>query len=59
MMLFLDTGIRLDELVNLETFPVDFAVGEMTVSAKVTRSALSLSGCRQRRPCLITPPKSG
>jgi site-specific recombinase XerD len=34
MMLFLDTGIRLDELVNLRLSRVDFAVGEMTIFGK-------------------------
>jgi site-specific recombinase XerD len=34
MMLFLDTGIRLDELVNLRLRRVDFAVGEMTILGK-------------------------
>ncbi len=34
MMLFLDTGIRLDELVNLRLSRVDFAIGEMTIFGK-------------------------
>jgi site-specific recombinase XerD len=34
VMLFLDTGIRLDELVNLRLSKVDFAIGEMTVFGK-------------------------
>ena len=34
MMLFLDTGIRLDELVNLRLSKIDFAVGEMTILGK-------------------------
>ena len=34
IMLFLDTGIRLDELVNLKISKIDFAVGEMTVFGK-------------------------
>jgi len=34
LMLFLDTGIRLDELVNLRLSRVDFAIGEMTIMGK-------------------------
>lgn len=34
MMLFFDTGIRLDELVNLKLSRVDFAIGEMTITGK-------------------------
>jgi site-specific recombinase XerD len=34
MMLLLDTGIRLDELVNLRISRVDFAIGEMTILGK-------------------------
>lgn len=34
MMLFMDTGIRLDELVNLRLSQVDFAIGEMTIFGK-------------------------
>jgi integrase/recombinase XerD len=34
MMLFLDTGIRLDELVNLKLTRIDFAIGEMTILGK-------------------------
>jgi site-specific recombinase XerD len=34
MMLFLDTGIRLDELVNLKLSKIDFAVGEMAIFGK-------------------------
>jgi site-specific recombinase XerD len=34
MMLFLDTGIRLDELVNLRLSRIDFPLGEMTVIGK-------------------------
>lgn len=34
LILFLDTGIRLDELVNLRLSKVDFAIGEMTVFGK-------------------------
>jgi integrase/recombinase XerD len=34
LMLFLDTGIRLDELVNLKLSKIDFAVGEMAVFGK-------------------------
>jgi site-specific recombinase XerD len=34
MMLFFDTGIRLDELVNLRLSRIDFAVGEMTILGK-------------------------
>lgn len=34
MMLFFDTGIRLDELVNLRLSRVDFAIGEMTITGK-------------------------
>jgi site-specific recombinase XerD len=34
IMLFLDTGIRLDELVNLKISKIDFAIGEMTVFGK-------------------------
>lgn len=33
-MQFLDTGIRLDELVNLKLSKIDFAIGEMTVFGK-------------------------
>jgi integrase/recombinase XerC len=34
MMLFLDTGIRLDELVNLKLSSIDFSLGEMTILGK-------------------------
>jgi site-specific recombinase XerD len=34
LMLFLDTGIRLDELVNLKLSKIDFTVGEMAVFGK-------------------------
>ena len=34
MMLFFDTGVRLDELVNLKLSRVDFTIGEMTISGK-------------------------
>jgi len=34
MMLFLDTGIRLSELVNLQVSKIDFATGEMTIFGK-------------------------
>ena len=34
MMLFFDTGIRLDELVNLKLSRVDFTIGEMTITGK-------------------------
>jgi site-specific recombinase XerD len=34
LMLFLDTGIRLDELVNLKLSKIDFAIGEMAVFGK-------------------------
>jgi integrase/recombinase XerD len=34
MMLFFDTGIRLDELVNLRLSRVDFTIGEMTIIGK-------------------------
>ncbi|HWQ04624.1 MAG TPA: tyrosine-type recombinase/integrase [Longilinea sp.] len=34
VMLFLDTGIRLDELVNLRISKVDFAIGEMMIFGK-------------------------
>jgi site-specific recombinase XerD len=34
VMMFLDTGVRLDELVNLKLSKIDFAIGEMTVFGK-------------------------
>jgi site-specific recombinase XerD len=34
LMLFLDTGIRLDELVNLRLSRIDFPLGEMTILGK-------------------------
>ena len=34
IMVFLDTGIRLDELVNIRLSRVDFAIGEMTIFGK-------------------------
>ena len=34
LMLFLDTGIRLDELVNLKLSKIDFGIGEMAVFGK-------------------------
>lgn len=34
VMLFLDTGIRLDELVNLRLSKIDFAMGEMSIFGK-------------------------
>jgi site-specific recombinase XerC len=34
VMLFFDSGIRLDELVNLKLSKIDFVLGEMTVFRK-------------------------
>ncbi len=34
MMLFLDTGLRLSELMNLKQSKIDFALGEMTILGK-------------------------
>ena len=48
LMLFLDTGIRLDELVNLKLSKIDFAIGEMTVFGK---------GRKERKVPIVTQAK--
>jgi integrase/recombinase XerD len=40
MMLFLDTGIRLDELVCLKISKIDFAVGEMLIFGKGSKEGI-------------------
>ena len=49
MMLFLDTGIRLDELVNLRLSRVDFAVGEMTILGKGSKERKVPIGTQAKR----------
>jgi integrase/recombinase XerD len=49
MMLFLDTGIRLDELVNVRLSRVDFAVGEMTVVGKGNKERIVPIGLQAKR----------
>jgi site-specific recombinase XerD len=52
MMLFLDTGIRLDELVNLKLSRVDFAVGEMTVLGKGNKERIVPIGLQAKKALL-------
>jgi integrase/recombinase XerD len=48
-MLFLDTGIRLDELVNLKISRIDFAVGEMTVFGKGSKERIVPIGLQVKK----------
>jgi integrase/recombinase XerD len=49
MVLFLDTGIRLDELVNLRLSRVDFAIGEMTVLGKGNKERIVPIGLKAKK----------
>jgi site-specific recombinase XerD len=52
MMLFLDTGIRLDELVNLKLSRIDFAVGEMTIFGKGSKERKVPLGLQAKKALL-------
>jgi site-specific recombinase XerD len=52
LMLFLDTGIRLDELVNLKLSKVDFVMGEMTVFGKGSKERKVPIGTQAKRALL-------
>jgi site-specific recombinase XerD len=52
IMLFLDTGIRLDELVNLKLSRVDFAIGEMTVFGKGGKERIVPIGLKAKKALL-------
>ena len=49
VMLFLDTGIRLDELVTLKLSKVDFAIGEMTVFGKGSKERKVPIGTKSKK----------
>lgn len=52
MMLFLDTGIRLDELVNLTLPKIDFAIGEMTIFGKGSKERKVPLGLQAKKALL-------
>jgi site-specific recombinase XerD len=52
MMLFLDTGIRLDELVNLKLSRIDFTIGEMTIFGKGGKERKVPIGLQAKRALL-------
>ena len=52
LMLFLDTGIRLDELVNLKLSRIDFAVGEMTIFGKGSKERRVPLGLQAKKALL-------
>ena len=49
MMLFLDTGLRLSELVNLRLSKIDFAIGEMTILGKGNKERKVPVGSQTKR----------
>jgi site-specific recombinase XerD len=49
LMLFLDCGIRLSELVNLKLSKIDFAIGEMTVFGKGSKERKVPIGTQAKR----------
>jgi site-specific recombinase XerD len=51
-MLFLDTGIRLDELVNLKLSRIDFAIGEMTILGKGSKERKVPLGLQAKKALL-------
>ncbi len=52
MMLFMDTGIRLDELVNLRLSRVDFVIGEMTIFGKGSKERKVPIGTQAKKALL-------
>jgi site-specific recombinase XerD len=52
MMLFLDTGMRLDELVNLKISRIDFTIGEMTIFGKGSKERKVPVGSRAKKALL-------
>jgi len=52
MMLFLDTGLRLDELVNLRLSRIDFPLGEMTVTGKGSKERKVPVGSQAKKALL-------
>jgi site-specific recombinase XerD len=52
LMLFLDTWIRLDELVNLRLSRVDFSIGEMTVVGKGNKERIVPIGLQAKKALL-------
>jgi site-specific recombinase XerD len=52
MMLFLDTGIRLDELVNLKLSRIDFTSGEMTILGKGSKERKVPFGSQAKKALL-------
>ena len=52
VMIFLDTGIRLDELVNLKISKVDFALGEMSVFGKGSKERKVPIGTQAKKALL-------
>jgi site-specific recombinase XerD len=49
LMLFLDTGITLDELVSLKLSRIDFAIGEMTVLGKGNKERIVPIGLQAKK----------
>lgn len=49
MMLFFDTGIRLDELVTIKLSRIDFTVGEMTIFGKGSKERLVPIGLQAKK----------
>jgi integrase/recombinase XerD len=49
MMMFLDTGIRLDELTGLKISRIDFAIGEMTVFGKGSKERMVPIGLQAKK----------
>jgi site-specific recombinase XerD len=52
LMLFLDTGIRLNELTNLRLSSIDFAVGEMTIFGKGSKERKVPIGLQAKKALL-------
>jgi site-specific recombinase XerD len=52
MMLFLDTGIRLSELVYLKLSSIDFAIGEMTIFGKGSKERKVPIGLQAKKALL-------
>lgn len=52
MMLFFDTGIRLDELVTLKLSRIDFAIGEMIIMGKGSKERLVPIGSQAKKALL-------
>ncbi len=58
LMLFLDTGIRLGELVHLRLSKIDFPLGEMASLAKGTKSGKYRLARKPRKLCSTIYPKN-